>query len=34
MSAFRAFAIAIAGAGEEREAIKAPGETGRRGGGR
>ena len=36
MSALRAFAIAIAIAvgGEEREAIKAPGETGRRGGGR
>ena len=32
MSAFRTFAIA--GAGEEREAIIAPGETGRRGGGR
>ena len=30
MSALRTFAIA----GEEREAIKAPGETGRRGGGR
>ena len=32
MSALRA--IAIAGGGEERETIKAPGETGRRGGGR
>ena len=34
MSAFWTFAIAIAAGGEEREATKAPGETGRRGGGR